>query len=160
MLLPNPAIEESIDMSKTNVHAVRPTATQREKREAFQAFLDDHFPRGAMCVTLGFGERLSGSADPVATGRLICTSATQDDHGRWWYQLVIDPRRSLHEDVEALSLWVGQPTQKRETADLWESDVRSDSARPRVLRLNANPPEHWRPTKRMWQVVSETYTSD
>lgn len=146
-------------MSRSNGQGRRPTAVECKERETFQAFLDDHFPLGAMCATFVAGERLIGSSESLATGRLICTDAKEDDRGRWWYELIIDPRRRLDEDVDALILWVGKPRQRRDAPDLWESDVRSDPAAPLVLRLNAKPPERWRPTRRMWQVVSQTYNN-
>lgn len=134
----------------------RPTALQRDQREAFQTLLDDLFPLGAMCVTLGAGERLAESGDPLATGRLICTGATHEG-SQWWYQLIIDPRRTLGEDTEALSVWVTKLKQLQDAPGLWEADVKCEPGRRQVLRLNGSPPERWRPTNQMRRAVSQAY---
>ena len=126
-------------------------------RGEFQAFLDTEFPIGAMCALIS---RRSGRLEAMTqqvTGRLLCRSIEPAEDGQTWYELVIDPRDGTGVAPEPLILWVKAPERHGRAGDLWESEVRTDDADDWVLRLNADPPQQWRPTSKMRAAVTAAY---
>lgn len=123
---------------------------------AFQEFLDERFPIGAMCAVLTRTKSHLDETASVATGRLVGGAVEQDDSGRWWHELVIDSRGSEVGEAEIVKLWVSMPRPHGGGANLWESEVRTVSGEG-ILRLNAEPPEPWRPTVQMREEVTEAY---
>ena len=127
------------------------------KRIAFQEFLDDRFPIGAMCAVFRRKNRHLDAAASIATGRLVGGAVERDERGRWWHELIIDSRGSETGEVEVVKLWVSVPQPLGGGADLWESEVRTGGDVDDTLRLNADPPEPWRPTMQMRKEVTEAY---
>lgn len=127
------------------------------QREAFQEFLDDQFPIGAVCAVIATEDGHLDATTEIATGRLVCGDVEKDDRGAWWHRLVIDSRGATTGEIEVLELWVRAPIRYKGSADLWESEVRTDQADQCKLRLNADPPEPWRPTLRMRKAVTDAY---
>jgi len=127
------------------------------KRAAFQEFLDDRFPIGAMCAVFSRTTSHLDATTSVATGRLVGGAVERDASGRWWHELVIDSRGSEMGEAEVVKLWVSEPEPHGGGADLWESEVRPGSGVDGILRLNADPPEPWRPTRQMRQEVTKAY---
>lgn len=132
------------------------TAVGRSRRE-FQEFLDETFPIGATCAVITLGVGHLDATIQIATGRLLCSGVEQDDSGRWWYQMTIDSRGSIGDEPEVQKLWVTAPRQHGGSGVLWESEVRTDEATRCALRLNADPPEQWRPTMEMREAVTQAY---
>ena len=128
-------------------------------RREFQEFLDEKFPTGAMCAVITLGSGHLDATTPIATGRLLCSGVDQDDSGRSWYQLTIDSRGSIGDEPEVQKLWVTAPRQHGGSGGLWESEVRTDEAARCILRLNADPPQRWRPTLEMREAVTEIYAA-
>lgn len=135
----------------------------RSRREEFQGFLDEKFPIGAMCAVIAT-DNLLDSANPIATGRLLCSAVEDDEFGRPWYELVIDARGDTRPDAvrepEPLRLWTRAPQQHRSNPNLWEAEVQTQKSAPSALRLNADPPEPWRPTATMRKAVDEAYAAE
>ena len=127
--------------------------------EEFQEFLDEKFPIGAMCAVITLGGGHLDATTQIATGRLLCSGVEQDDSGRSWYQLTIDSSGSISDEPEVQRLWVTAPRQHGDSGVLWESDVRTDEATECILRLNADPPEQWRPTSEMREAVTQAYAA-
>lgn len=127
------------------------------RRAAFQEFLDDRFPIGAMCAVFNRTENHLDATASVATGRLVSGAVERDDSGRWWHELVIDSRGSEMGEAEVVKLWVSVPELHGGGAGLWESEVRPGSGFDGILRLNADPPDPWRPTLQMRKEVTEAY---
>lgn len=127
------------------------------KRAEFQRFLDNRFPIGAMCAILPRTKSHLDATASVATGRLVSGAAERDARGRWWHELVIDSRGNQGGEAEVVALWVSVPQPLAGGASLWESEVRPDSGVAGILRLNADPPEPWRPTVKMREEVTEAY---
>ena len=127
------------------------------ERVAFQEFLDDRFPIGAMCAVFSRTTSHLDATTSVATGRLVGGAVERDASGRWWHELVIDSRGSEMGEAEVVKLWVSEPEPHGGGADLWESEVRPGSGVDGILRLNADPPEPWRPTRQMRQEVTKAY---
>jgi hypothetical protein len=134
------------------------TAVERSRRE-FQEFLDETFPIGAMCAVITLGGGHMDATTQIATGRLLCSDVEHDGSGRSWYQLTIDSSGSINEGTRVQRLWVTTPRQHGGSGALWESDVRTDEATKCILRLNADPPEQWRPTSEMREAVTQAYAA-
>ena len=128
------------------------------RRDEFQEFLDKQFPIGAMCAVI-VADSLLESASPIATGRLLCSGVEVGETGRAWYELVIDGRGDLDGESEVITLWASAPRQHRSNSNLWESDLRSRESSHSILRLNADPPERWRPTPTMRKAVTDAYAN-
>ena len=129
----------------------------RADREEFQEFLDETFPIGAVCAVIGLGGGHLDAATQIATGRLLCSGVEEDEARRRWYELVIDSRGFTGGEADRLKLWVSPPTRHESNKHLWEADVRTDESDHCTLRLNADPPEPWRPTVRMREAVTKAY---
>lgn len=136
------------------------TMIGRSRREQFQEFLDEKFPIGAMCAVITKDGGHLDATTEITTGRLLCSGVDQDESRQRWYELVIDSRGSIGGEPEVLKLWARAPRQHGGSGDLWESDVRTDTAARCILRLNADPPQRWRPTLRMREAVTELYAED
>lgn len=135
---------------------IEPTANEVE-RQAFQDFLDDHFPIGAICAVITSKDSHLDSTAEAASGRLLCSGVERDDTEQWWHELVIDSRGSEDGETEILKVWVREPRRHRGGAHLWEAEVRTGGAGRGTLRLNADPPQPWRPTLRMRKAVTAAY---
>jgi len=127
------------------------------RRAEFQEFLDDQFPLGAMCAVITLARGHIEATTQIATGRLLCGSVEEDDGGRLWFEVVIDSRGSASGNHEVVTLWVRAPRQLGSGGDLWEADVKGDAGANCLLRLNADPPDSWRPTPEMRTAVTEFY---
>lgn len=145
------------DKRKSTIGPAVSGAGDSELRSAaFQEFLDERFPIGAMCAVLTRTRNHLDERASVATGRLVGGAVEQDDSGRWWHELVIDSRGSEVSEAQVVELWVSMPRRHGDGANLWESEVRTDGGEG-ILRLNADPPEPWRPTAQMRKEVTEAY---
>ena len=142
--------------SRPVTRRAEPIANETELT-AFQGFLDDQFPIGAMCAVISTKDGRLDATSPVATGRLLCSAVNRDESGQWWHELVIDPRGSVDGEVEPLSLWVSAPRRHEGIGRLWECEVRMNGTASCSLRLNADPPEPWRPTLQMREAVTKAY---
>lgn len=142
---------------QTSIESTDSTSDFEPKRAAFQEFLDERFPIGAMCAVFSRKNSHLDATASVATGRLVGGAVDRDDRGRWWHELVIDSRGSEVDDPEVVKLWVSMPKPHGGGADLWESEVRTGRGIDGILRLNADPPEPWRPTAQMRKEVTEAY---
>lgn len=137
--------------------ATLPPGTRR-RCAAYQEMLDDLFPIGGLCVTFTEdGDRLRPTGVDVATGRLVCTNAKKDGRGRWWYEVLLDPRRTVDEDSNSLVLWVSTLTQHPSIPDLWEGKVHPADERYDRLRVLAEPEAPWRPTQEMRLAVTAVH---
>lgn len=134
-----------------------PRSDEGPERTAFQTFLDDEFPAGAICALVSDRGRPTDATDPLVTGRLLCAAVDRGPDGRWWHELIIDPRRAVEDDVEPTTVWVGPLTRHTGGSGLWEAEVRPASGNRMLLRLNADPPRPWRPTPRMRRAVTEAH---
>ena len=134
-------------------------AAARE-RCSFQRKLDEVFPLGAMCAMLeDIDGRLQATGLLGTTGRLFCCDARRRSNtGPWEYQVLIDPRRSQKPAPECVRAWITGVIRNTAVQGLWEADVVDTSGdRHRLLRLNANPPAHLRPSKRMRTAVTKAH---
>jgi hypothetical protein len=131
------------------------------ERCAFQRKLDETFPSGATCAVL---EEVDGHLEVanvvISTGRLFCSDARATSSGSWEHQILIDPRRSARSQEQAIRVWVTGVIRESSAAHLFEADVASKPAGSlQLLRLNANPPDHVRPSKRMRSAVTKARES-
>jgi hypothetical protein len=125
-------------------------------RRRLQEILDREFPEGALCAVMTrVGGRIEED-ESCATGRLVCEGAERNPDGVW-YRITIDPRRSVDEESEVIQLWTGEPHRCHDSKHLWEADVRTPEDTTSILRLNASPPEPWRPSIEMRSAVTERY---
>lgn len=145
-------LEPAIDIAATGDEVAE---ASEASRRAFQDFLDISFPIGAMCAVIR-GESGLDEALPVATGRLVC-AAVGDAGGQHWHEIVIDPVGGGDTgDAEAICVRVGMPVRHRASTDLWEASV-FDETPGCTIRMNANPPQAFRPTPAMRAAVAERY---
>lgn len=140
-------------MDENESMAVLPRAT---REHAMQELLDREFPRGALCVVMHMANGRIAATQSCPTGRLVCDRCEQDDTGVW-YHVIIDPRENIDDDSDTIRLWVDTPHRHHASQSLWEANVRAPTGNTAVLRLNAEPPEQWRPTPTMRRAVSARY---
>jgi hypothetical protein len=130
------------------------------ERCAFQQRLDEAFPRGAMCATLGRADgHLKGTVLLGSAGRIFCADARRSpESGRWEYRVLIDPRKSERLSAEPTFLWISGLNRNPAVNGLWEAEITEESGSERwLLRLNANPPAHLRPSKRARSAVTRVH---
>lgn len=129
------------------------------ERCSFQRSLDAAFPRGAMCATLGTVDgQLRGTDLIGSTGRLFCCDARRSPGaGSWEYEILIDPRRSNKPTDQEARLWIRGLRRNPAVDGLWEAEIVDDDEPQRLLRLNANPPAHLRPSKRVRTAVTRVH---
>jgi len=130
------------------------TGTSREHE--MQELFDREFPRGALCVVMHMANGRIAATQSCPTGRLVCDKYEQDEDGVW-YHVIIDPRERVDEDADTIRLWVGAPHRHQDSQSLWEATVRAPTGNTAVLRLNADPPERWRPDPAMRRAASARY---
>jgi hypothetical protein len=113
-----------------------------------------------MCATL---ERIDGHLkNPVllgSTGRLFCGNARRPLLDRpWEHEVLVDPRKSEKPAGKVTRLWITGLTRNPAVEGLWEADiVDDDGPGGRLLRLNANPPTHLRPSRRARSAVTRVH---
>jgi hypothetical protein len=74
--------------------------------------------------------------------------------------VVIDPRKSEKPAGEPARVWITGLARNRAVDGLWEAEIVEETEPgPRLLRLNADPPAHLRPSKRTRAAVSRVYES-
>lgn len=130
------------------------------ERITFQRLLDDAFPHGAMCATLEYdGSRLRGTRLLGSAGRLFCSDARRRANSESWeHEILIDPRKSEKGESRPTRVWVTAVTRNPAVTDLWEADVVDvPGGERRLLRLNANPPAHLRPSRRTRTAVTRVH---
>ena len=130
-----------------------------QDHDRLQAVLDRVFPHGALCAVIPTDLGRIDEAKSCVTGRLVC-DRSERSKDRVWYRMTIDPRRTVDENTDVIQLWTGEPQRRPEGKDLWEADVRTEDGATSILRLNASPPEQWRPSAAMRQAVTERYAED
>lgn len=125
-------------------------AESYRERCVFQRELDETFPRGAMCAVLEETDgHLRGAYLLAATGRLFCSGIHRSDDGTWEYEVLIDSRGAPTDESEPVRLWTSGPIRRSPVPGLFQMRVVSAPGEaPQLLRLNANPPAHLRPSKR------------
>lgn len=127
---------------------------------AFQEQLDARFPIGGLCATLVDDRgRLRPTGIELVTGRLVCSDAERDRAGKWWHQLVIDPRHDVEEQVTPLVVWVDALKRHAFAPELWEAQIRGHDTDER-LRIHAQPDRPWRPTRAMRRAVTEAHPDE
>lgn len=121
-----------------------------------QALLDREFPEGALCAVMTREGGRIEETESCATGRLVCERSEHGEDGVW-YRITIDPRRSVGEEPEVIQLWIGEPQRCQGSKHLWEANIKTLGDTTAILRLNASPPEPWRPSMEMRRAVTERY---
>ncbi len=113
-----------------------------------------------MCAVLEeIDGRLQANRIVGSTGRLFCCDVRRTlGADRWEYQILIDPRRSDRGSAEPTRLWITGLVRKTTVEGLWEADVVAGAPNKReLLRLNANPPAHVRPSSRMRSLMTRIH---
>ena len=128
-------------------------------RCAFQRGLDEMFPGGAMCAVLKREDgRLQAASLLVSTGRLFCSNARETASGDWEYEVLMDPRQTADASEDPVRLWIRGPLRSTSVVGLFEADaVDCPGEGDRLVRFNADPPDHVRPSRRARSAVTEAY---
>ena len=125
----------------------------------FQRMLDETFPQGAMCAVLEKVDgRLQAAFLLASTGRLFCSHAREAGPGIWEYEVLIDPRKTPNTGEDPVRLWIRGPLRQTTVAGLYQADGAGPLGQAdRIVRFNADPPAHIRPSRRMRAAVTEAH---
>ena len=138
----------------------RPSNAEYYERCAFQRVLDKAFPQGAVCAVLKIqGGHLRPGARSGVSGRLFCSGARQSAKtGQWENEILIDARTPDRTTTYLFRVWVSGITRRVGVEGLWEAEVLGEPGE--LLRLNAAPPPHLRPSSQMRSAATRAHGSE